>query len=757
LATATAPRAVGAAIDWTPSPRFARVRAAIEERARQPHQSPSARNWTRAFFELYADLRLRERQARSFAYALVNEPVRIFPAERLAGTIYQVCTGSGSPQIGGAGQGACWDEFTVAPYASRLVTERVPENHALCGDEGGAFLVGDGGAPGHIGWRWERVLQRGVLALRDDARRAFAEATDDEARDFYLGVDIAWEAMLEWNARHVAAIQDRLAARPLDERDDLAKMLAICQRVPAEPARSFREALQAYHFQHLCVLFENPYGGNGPGRLDYLLWPYLERDLRAGVLDLDEARELVAELLLKFHERLHPADGWVESVVVGGVDRDGRWAGNPLSRLIVEAFMAMPHTHPAVYVRIAESAPQDYLDLTADYLLRGGNRAQVLNDDAILPAMTATGMPFEDASDYMCGGCMEISPQGMNSDMLFTFMYNVPKTVELVLTGGTCLITSKRRVALNRDLTGFADFEALYSAYEAEMHRELQIVFRRLDCWSEAFGMYRPGFLISSLIDDCMARGRAMHDGGARYHDYAGAPVGIPNAGDILFAVRRAIFEDRRCTAAELLDALRADFAGYDDLRAYLLALPKFGCEHLDADAMTDRVLRSVCAAFGAYRNRHGGRVKPMVFNFVWTPLCGSALGASPDGRKAGQYVAHGLTPQVAGMKNGITAAINSSTALTLRDVCGGSTTMWDLAPDWANHATIRAGLGAFLARGGHIFQGNMTPVEDMVRAMDHPEDYPNLTVRVGGFSARFVTLDRELQEEIVRRYRHRG
>jgi pyruvate-formate lyase len=108
-------------------------------------------------------------------------------------------------------------------------------------------------------------------------------------------------------------------------------------------------------------------------------------------------------------------------------------------------------------------------------------------------------------------------------------------------------------------------------------------------------------------------------------------------------------------------------------------------------------------------------------------------------------------------MKDGITAAINSSTSLSLQNVCGGSTTMWDLAPDWASHATVRAVLSAFVERGGQIFQGNMTPVEDMVRAMDHPEDYPNLTVRVGGFSARFVTLDRELQEEIVRRYRHNG
>ena len=258
-------------------------------------------------------------------------------------------------------------------------------------------------------------------------------------------------------------------------------------------------------------------------------------------------------------------------------------------------------------------------------------------------------------------------------------------------------------------------------------------------------------------MGDWLERGRNLHQGGARYHDYGGAPVGIPNAGDALYAVQHAVFDDRFCSAGELLAALRADFQGHEGLRARLCGLTKFGRDNAAADAMADRVLCSACDAFAGVRTRFGGRVKPMVFNFVWTPMASAALGASPDGRRAGQPIAHGLTPQATGMTAGITAALNSSTSLSLERGCGGATTMWDVDPGWATPAVMGALLRGFLARGGQIFQGNATSVGEMEQALEHPEQFPHLMVRVGGFSARFVSLDRALQEEIVRRHRHRG
>jgi len=445
------------------------------ERARGPKPpSPKARNLSHAFFELYADLPRLERHARSLAYALIHEPVRLFDGETLVGTLTQAVPGSECPQWSGSDADARWEELSVAHNALDRVARAVPEDADLTSPELGAFLISGGGYPGHIGWGWGRVVRCGALAVIEDWRHRAATASPEQA-DYCNAVAIAWEGVLEWCARHVAALEARLQAAPGDERAHWSRLIETCRRVPALPARDFREAVQAFHFQHLAVMFENPFGGNGPGCVDRVLGPYLDHDLGCGAITLDDARHLVTDLLLKFHERLAPADGWVESVMVGGVDEGGAWVGGTLSRLIVECYMLLDQTHPAVYVRLSRSAPEDFVNLAARYMAEGGNRAQLLNDDAIITAMEAAGVHRADAADYMCGGCMEISAQGRASDMRFTLTHSIPKVLELVLTGGECLVTGCTRPGFGPGLTACASFEDLYGAFEAELAREAGI------------------------------------------------------------------------------------------------------------------------------------------------------------------------------------------------------------------------------------------------------------------------------------------
>jgi formate C-acetyltransferase len=464
----------------------------------------------------------------------------------------------------------------------------------------------------------------------------------------------------------------------------------------------------------------------------------------------------VAELFYKIDERVHLKDGHVNTIVVGGIGPDGRDAVTPLTYMLIDVFDRLNLTHPALYTRISKVNPPEYVDRCVSYLLSGGNRAQILADEPILRAMTRDErLPFRDAAMYVCGGCMELSPHGMNSDLLFSFVYNVPKMLELVLTGGVCLVTGQQRLPMRRSLSNFDTFEDLYSVFENEMRRTLHTKFRCLDVYSQEMARCRPKFLQSSMIADCLERGRCQQDGGARYGDYGAAPVGIQNAADSLYAVKRAVYDEGFCSAEELVVALKADFQGHDALHARLRAIPKYGVGDLGADAMMDRVLTSVCGIFDAYINRHGRYVKPMVFTFVWAPEMGMSLGASADGRRAGQPIAHGLTPQAGGLVEGITASIGSYASLSGYLVAGGATTMWDMDPSWIDHPLLGSILRAFIGQGGQIFQGNMTSVKELWQAYEDPESYPNLIVRVGGFSARFVHLDRALQKEILERYRH--
>jgi len=722
------------------SDRIKRFRDASRIRGGGRTFSPRTRNLETAYSDLHADLPFWERVARSLAYALENEPVHLIEEEELVGMLYQ-------------------------RVSDEKLDDQVPNGWRE--DVGGAAraqpdwdfdpFVGWGGAGGHIGWRWDAIIEQGVDGLMRRIEELLAAARDEKAEQFYRGALIIWQGVLAWNERHVAALEARAAEACGAESARLQRLIEICRRVPRFPARTFHEAAQSFHFQHQAVMFENPYGGNGPGRIDYFLGPYLERDLAQGVISDAEAKDLVDELFIRFHERLGHSDGWVEAVSPGGLAPDGSCSVNRLSHLMVHSIGALDQTHPVVYPRLSSKTPEDFVDLCVTYLLDGKNRAQIYNDDACIPAILASGTPFEDAAMYMAGGCMEISVQGAASDMNFSRIHNVAKVLELVLNGGVDLLSGARRIPHDRDLTDYADFEDLYAAFEQELARQYREMVRTLDFTSEQYARRRPCYLMSSLILDCLERGREQQDGGVRYHDYGFAPLGISAAADSLNAVKRAVFDQGTVSAGELLEAMRADFEGREDLRLALQAVPKFGVQDPEADGMMQRVLSSACRLATAPANRFGGRLKPMVFNFVWTPGASAELGARADGSRAGATIAQGLTPSSGAMTKGVTAAINSSTSLDTTCVWGGGTTMWDMDDAWINFDLMKSLLRTFMARGGMIFQGNTTSVRELEKAMANPEQYPNLIVRVGGYSARFVTLDAALQKEILSRRRHAG
>jgi len=362
---------------------------------------------------------------------------------------------------------------------------------------------------------------------------------------------------------------------------------------------------------------------------------------------------------------------------------------------------------------------------------------------------------LEDARHWTAGGCMEVSPQGANCDLLFSFAHNVARTLELVLNGG-CLLASGERVGReSRTLAEYATFEELYAAFEAELAAELRILFQRLDLYLEAYAQFRPSYLLSSMVHDCLERGRNLDAGGARYTNYGGSGVGIPNVGDSLYALREAVFVRRQYSGAEVLAALRADFAGHEAMQAYLRALPKYGADHEDADAMTDRVLRSFAACLAGHRTPYGGRVVPIILGFTWVVSFGEQVGATPDGRHAGRPLAHGLSPQSGAATAGLTAALRSATRLSLERVGGGGAMMWDLDPGWAAPGTLTPLLRTFVERNGHIFQGNVVSAEALRHAQEHPDEHRDLLVRVAGYSARFTSLSRATQDEIIARHQY--
>jgi trans-4-hydroxy-L-proline dehydratase len=702
--------------------------------------SPKEANWTKAFFDLYADRPLPERQARSFAYALANEPIHGHPLERLAGQIYQARAGSGSVELSCTAD-TRWSEYSVCPTSGKAIQKALPENEVF------ARYFGNAAYPGHVTWDYGMILDKGIEGMLLEVQEYRTKAGDSKAQSFYEGVAIVLQGVLDWVKRH----EDRL------RRAGQAELADICARVPAQPARTFREAVQSFLFQYLAVMFENPFGGNGPGRLDWYLWPFLKADLDAGRTTLEEAGELMTELFIKLDERIHDSDGWVEAIVVGGRNPDGTSAVNPLSYIIVESIMELNQTHPSVYIRLHDGAPKEFSDLATRYIIHSGNRAQVYGDDAIINALVAEGTGLADARHWGAGGCMEVGVQGMCGDLLWAFVHNVALTFELALNAGKSILTGEKISPFDQELSDYPTFEALYGGFEREIEWELTLLLRRLDIHLEHYARYRPSFLLSSMVHDCLERGRTLNEGGARYPNYGGSGIGIPNVGDSLYALKRAVFDEGRYTAREIFLALHRNFEGHEDMRRYLRNLPKYGGGNDEAMGMTDRVLRTFSGILHRHRTPFGGHARPVILGFTFTVHQGLLVGAMPDGRPAAAPLAQGMSPQSGAAVEGITAAINDATRLSLELAGGGASTMWDIDPGWAKPEFVGPVLRTFIKQGGHIFQGNTTSVQELLEAQKHPQDHQDLMVRVGGFSARFCALDSHLQNEIISRYRYGG
>ena len=715
------------------SDRTMRLYELCTERGKRSRPSHFLKDYHSSALDTFADLPHAEKLARAMAYAIVNQDVWAYEGDSIGGRIYYTAEAP-IPAF-------CPEADCMAEAYQRFHSE-YPEARELMSNQ----LIA-GTAKGHITWFFDRILRLGTTGLRAQYEAALANAKDETAAEFYRGVIILIDALQAFNDKHVDAYE-KLGNHALAD---------LMRRVPRYPCRTFREAVQAFFMQHIVVMRENPFGGNGPGRLDYYLWPYLKADLETNRCTLEEARELIDELFLRIDERIHDIDTWVEAIVVGGTHPNGESAVNPLTYMMIQSIMDLNITHPSIYVRLPENPPEDLLTLCAEYMMSGNNRAQILNDPAVIGALVQRGTPYRDAVEYACGGCMEVGIQGMTSDYLFIGWQNTAKMLELMITGGICLRTGNRigGFKATKGLISYDNFEDFYRDFITEADRLTKIFLREQDIYSEFSAKNRPSYLISSMIDNCLERGRNMHDGGVKYHDYGGAHLALPNVADGLYAIKLAVFEQKICTAAELVDALKANFKGYERLQAKLRNLPKYGTDNKQVDAMASRVMSDFADMYASYTTRFGGKGKPVILTFIWSPTAAAILGATPDGRNAGLGIAQAVTPQSSSMTEGITAAINSCGRMPYEKFSGGASSMWDFDSSFANTAVVKATIKTFIEKGGQIFQGNTTPLEDLLKAKENPETYQHLIVRVGGYSARFVNLDPRLQDDIINRIRH--
>ena len=643
----------------------------------------------------------------------------------------------------------------------------------------GRLSAGDG----HIIANYERVIRLGLRALIGEARcRAaaldMARAESIEQRLFYEAVEISLLAAIEY-AERFAALAEREAGNESDAARQ-AELLAIadtCRRVPAHPARTFREAIQAAWFAHVLIQIESNGHSIGPGRFDQYLFPYYAADLAVGRLTREQALELVECFWLKCNE-INKVREWAytqhmsgyplfQTVTLGGQTRDGREAVNDLTAVCLEATGNLKLPQPTVAVRVRDGSPEEYLLEAARCLLRhGGGMPAFFNDEVSIPLLMRVGVTLEDARDWCVMGCSEPQVAGrFNTGSGGGSHINLPKVLEIALNGGRNPSTGLRPFPEERDLRTFGSFAEVREAFRRQLGQHLRVCPTLDNIVSRTYAEMTPTPFLSSVIDHRIEVGRDISQGGPpNYHNLIQLAYGLANVANALEALKRLVFDERRLGGAELADALAANFAGPrgEEIRQLLLnRAPKFGNDEDEVDLLARELVEECVDEVAKIRPLRGGVVGLTTQSLTANVPAGAKVGATPDGRRAGEALADNNSPTAGTDAKGPTAVLKSVAKLDHTLLGNGTILNLKFHPTALEGEERRkkfiAMILTFFELGGFQVQFNVVSAEMLKDAQAHPEQYRNLVVKVAGYSALFATLDRKLQDQLIARTEHRG
>lgn len=592
-----------------------------------------------------------------------------------------------------------------------------------------------------------------------EAKLAAAELSDPEyplKENFWRAALTVCEAGELLGQRYAAAARKMAAeASKPAEKTRLENMAETCARVPALGARNLHEAVQALWFAHILTCGEDGINANSIGRLDQILFPYYEADLKAGTINRKEALELMEELACKLY-----LDYDVQAITLGGVDKHGKCAVNDLSHIILEATRNVDFIRD-VSVRISKKSPPDFLKLATELIAEGGGIPFLFNDDCFIKALTDRGIALEDARDYAPIGCIELTIPGKANPHAVSGWFNAAKCLELALFDG---VDPRAGIQLGPKTGGLADhktFESLLEAYKTQVDffaRRMVYYCNRGELMQRERG---PLPCWSIMTDDCIERGRDITDGGAVYMYHSICLLGTANTADSLMALKKFVYDEKSLKPGELLSALKSDFKEKEDLRQMLLKnSPKYGNDIAEVDKLAKLVDDHFIDLMDSMRSSLGGRYFVHLFSFLCNLSFGKCLGATPDGRKAGEPIAYSLSAQQGRDERGATAVLRSLSHLPHDRAGGASAAIIELDPAVVEGADGRRRLlqliQASTAMGVGQLQFNVVTVEKLRLAQKDPERHGDIPVRVAGFSQKFKLVAPELQEHIIARTKHK-
>ena len=633
-------------------------------------------------------------------------------------------------------------------------------------------------APGHT-VAGNKIYKKGMLTLIEECDCAIGKldyVNDERAydkREQLEAMKTAARALIKWAHRHAEELDDLSQGekRP-QRREELAKMAALCRKVPAHAPDTFHEALQHYWFIHVGVITElNPWDSFNPGRLDQHLYPFYKREVEAGTLTAQEAKELLQAFWIKFNN--HPAPPKVgvtakESntytdfalINLGGVKADGSDAVNELSYLILDVVEEMRLLQPSSMIQVSKKNPDRFVNRALKIVKTGFGQPSVFNTDALVQELVHQGKSFEDARNGGASGCVEVGAFGKEAYFL-TGYFNLPKILELTLNNGVDPVTGDQLGLQTGDLSTFESYEDLLKAYEAQLQHFIDIKIKGNNIIERIFATHTPVPFLSLIIDDCIDNGADYNAGGARYNNSYIQGVGLATLTDSLTALKHHVFDNHNHTLKEFCRALSENFQEHESLRlALIYDTPKYGNDDEYADAQLADVFESFYCAVVGKKNTRGGCHRIIFLPTTCHVYFGSMLGATPDGRLAGKPLSEGISPVQGADVNGPSAVIKSAAKIDhLRT--GGTLLNQKFSPQFFENeeaiSKVTSLIRTYFRMDGHHIQFNVVSADTLRKAQKQPEDYKDLIVRVAGYSDYFKDLGEDLQEEIILRTEQSG
>ena len=737
------------------------------------------------------------RRAKAFAYILEHKYIEIYPGELIVGekgdapktapTFPELCCHSlqdldilntrekTSFHVEPATHTAY--EQTVIPYwhgtlrsmRELILSEMTDEWKAAY--EAGIFTeFMEQRSPGHTVLD-DKIYHKGMLDFQVEIESRIAGLDflhDPEAYDKQqelLAMRIAAQAIIRFAERY-ADLAARQAATESDPQRRLAleKISRVCRNVPAHAPSDFHEALQYYWFVHLGVTIElNTWDAFCPGKLDQHLLPFYDPAKR------DEAEELLHCFWIKFNNQPAPPKVGVTAaesgtytdfaqINLGGLKPDGSDGVNEVTYLLLDVIEDMRLLQPSSSVQVSKKNPDRFVRRAAKIIRTGFGQPSIFNSDLIVQELMRMGKSVTDARCGGSSGCVEVGAFGKEAYIL-TGYFNLPKVLELTLHNGMDPRTGQKLGIETGDPRTLNSFDELFVAFERQLLHFVDIKVRGNNVIERLYAKYMPAPFLSLLTDDCIARGKDYHTGGARYNTSYIQGVGVGSITDELSAIKKHVFEDETLSMSALLEMLAVDFVGFERERQMLLnRTPRYGNDDDRADELMVRVFEAYFNAVDGRKNLRGGEYHINLLPTTCHVYFGSVTGATPDGRKAWTPLSEGVSPVQGADRCGPTAVVRSVAkmdhARTGGTLLNQKFTPQVLANDEGLDKLVQL-VRTYFKLDGHHIQFNVVDAATLRLAQQNPEQYRSLIVRVAGYSDYFCDLSKTLQDEIIARTEH--